>query len=380
MSTHDCDEETTFYNKLRSCPELELRDKRGLLHDLAFNLCGLILGLLRNRDGNLSSIHRSMVNNHFKTCQALNIEDQPIMSRPHLPFFLSKVNLVCFEELLFDQFGIKLSKTEKAWFAGDGKELRGSIAPGHKRGEALVQLVRHEDRAVLAQDSYNGTKQSEKPCLRRVIKQSGAANQKITADALHLNPAMTSPIEQAGGIYLIGLKGNQKELLKDMIEHADQFAACKTNETTDKGHGRLERRKYEQYKIEGDVFASRWKTSAFRSLFKVERTRFCLRTKKQSHETAYYISNSAVAKDDGCWQAIRKHWSVEVNNHARDVNLKEDGLRTKYSTVTHAMASMRTLVLELFRKLKPASIAATMDLFQDDFDAMVKALKGIRFL
>jgi predicted transposase YbfD/YdcC len=380
LSTHDCGEETTFFDKLRSCPELDLRDKRGLRHEMAFNLYCLTLSLLRNRDGNLSSMHRCMVNNNSLVCQALKLDQQGVISRPHLPIFLSKVNLSCLEKLVLDHYGVQLSETEEAWFAGDGKELRGSIARGDKRGEALVQLVRHEDRGVLAQDSYNGTKESEKPCLRRVIKQSGATGQKITADALHLNPAMTAPIERAGGIYLIGLKANQKELLNDMIEHAEQFAPCKTNKTVDKGHGRLETRKYEQYNIKGEVFAKRWKRSAFRSLFKVDRTRFCLTTRQQSYETAYYISNSTAKQDDGCWQAIRNHWSVEVSNHARDVNLKEDHLRTKYPSVTHAIANLRTLVLEIFRQLKPPSIAATMDLFQDDFNAMMTALKRIGFL
>ncbi len=37
------------------------------------------------------------------------------------------------------------------------------------RGEVLVQLVRHEDRAVLGKAYYNGTKDSEKPCLQELI-------------------------------------------------------------------------------------------------------------------------------------------------------------------------------------------------------------------
>ena len=59
------------------------------------------------------------------------------------------MSLVKFEELLFEHFVIELDKEEKQWFAGDGKELRGSIEKGSNRGEALVQLVRHQDGAVL---------------------------------------------------------------------------------------------------------------------------------------------------------------------------------------------------------------------------------------
>ena len=38
-------------------------------------------------------------------------------------------------------------------------------------------------------------------------------------------------------------------------------------------------------------------------------------------------------KNDYC-KAIRKHWSVEVNNHIRDVTLKEDSLKTQIKPVT----------------------------------------------
>ncbi len=44
----------------------------------------------------------------------------------------------------FNFYGIKLSDTEKQWFSGDGKELRGWIETGDKRGEAVVQIVAHE--------------------------------------------------------------------------------------------------------------------------------------------------------------------------------------------------------------------------------------------
>ncbi|MGI8638810.1 MAG: hypothetical protein ACR2MG_02505 [Pyrinomonadaceae bacterium] len=39
--------------------------------------------------------------------------------------------------------GIKLNGGERLWFACDGKEMRGSIESGAKRGEAIVQAVAH---------------------------------------------------------------------------------------------------------------------------------------------------------------------------------------------------------------------------------------------
>lgn len=380
MPTHDYGQETTFYQQLQSHLGLDLRDKRGKRHCLAFILLGLTIGLLRKRDGKLSSIHRSMVNTNLSLCNFLNIEQQEVVSRPHLPRVLPKVNLAVFEQLLFNYYGLELSDEEKQWFAGDGKELRGSIEKGDKRGEALVQLVRHDDRNVLGQGRYNGTKESEKPCLQGLLLKTGAVGQKITADALHLCPATTEPIAQAGGIFLIGLKENQKELLEDMAKHASCFKAVDQDVTVEKGHGRLEQRAYFHYDVSTEYFEARWAKSNFQSLFKVERKRLNLKTGQQSDEVAYYISNGSAENEEGYFAAIRNHWAVEVSNHIRDVSLQEDQLRTKKKPVTQLMASLRTLVIKLLGLDKPKSIVAQLEFFQDNFSALMQWLRKINFL
>lgn len=331
MSTHDNYEEATFYEQLQRCPGLDMRDKRGKQHELAFILLGVTLGLLRNRDGYLSSIHRSMINTNKVLCSSLGIEIQGVVSRAQLPRVLQKVNLTLFEQLLFSTYGVKLDPREQQWFAGDGKELRGSIDKGATRGEVLVQLVRHTDGEVLGQGRYNGRKESEKPCLQALLSQTGVLSQKLTADALHLCPAMTEPIAEAGGVFLIGLKENQRDLLADMTRHSNCFKPVNQEITIDKGHGRLEHRSYFHYDISGEYFDQRWAKSNFQSLFKVERKRLNLTTNKQSVEISYYISNAAAHNAQEYFTAIRNHWSVEVNNHLRDVTLQEDQFRTKKS-------------------------------------------------
>lgn len=371
---------TTFYEQLQNCEELDLRDPRGKIHNLAFILLGLTIGLLRKRDGCLSSIHRSMQNKNKELCSFLSIDNQLVISRSHLPVILKKVSLKPFENLLFSVYGIHLKEEEKAWFAGDGKELRGSILKGDKRGDAIVQLVRHDDREVLGQNFYNGKKESEKPCFQDLIRETGSANQKITADALHLNPKTTTPIAEANGIFLIGLKGNQKELLEDMEKSTTYLSPVNELVTIDKGHGRLEKRTYFHYEIEKEYFDKRWSKSKFQSLFKVERNRLELQTGKHSFEISYYISNGKYTKKEDYFGAIRRHWSVEVNNHIRDVTLKEDDLKTKKKEITKCLASCRTLAIKLLNKVKTKNMAAQLELFQDDFHVLLLWLREIKFL
>lgn len=328
-STNMTMQRRTFYEELQNRSDIDLRDNRGKQHNLAFVLLGITLSLLRRRDGNLSSIHRSIKNKHLSLCTFLGIENEPVISRSHLPVLLSKVNLKAFEALLFSYYELKLSAQEQLWFATDGKELRGSINKGSKRGEVIVQVVEHQTREVMAQSYYNGKKESEKTCVQQLLADKALLKQKITADALHLSPAMTAPIEKEGGKYLIGLKDNQKELYEDMESASCYLTINKEQTSVEKGHGRIETRHYRQYNISDLYFDKRWKDSGFRSLVKVQRTQVELKTGKELSETAYYISNVEQSENEDCFQAIRKHWSVEVNNHIRDVTLDEDGLRTK---------------------------------------------------
>lgn len=324
-------QETTFYEELQNSQDIDLRDNRGKRHDLGLILIGMILGLLRKRDGNLSSIHRSMKNKQAKICEALGVDNQKVVSRSHLPVLLGKVNREAFERLLFKHYGFQLNEQQQEWFSGDGKELRGSIEKGDKRGEACVQIVSHKDTSVVGQAFYNGTKESEKPCLAQLVQRTGVHKQYFTADALHLHPKMTAPINQAGGTFVIGLKDNQRELLTDMIGYTKRAATRLEHKTVEKGHGRLEIRHYSCFDVTGEYFDKRWDESGFGCLIRVRRTRTTLITNESSDEVSYYISNGKYEKAIEYFEAVRNHWSIEVNNHYRDVSLQEDQLRTKKS-------------------------------------------------
>ena len=380
MLTHSLGQEPTFYEGLQKIEGLDLRDARGRKHDMAFVLLGVIIGLLRHRDGNLSSIHRSMENTNKDFCAAINLANDRVVSRAQLPRILRKVNREAFEGLLLRHYGVELSEAQRQWFAGDGKELRGSVEKGAKRGEVSVQIVRHADGAVVGQAFYNGTKESEKPCLEQLVKDCGVQSQQMTADALHLHPKMTQSIHQGGGTFVIGLKDNQKKLLQDMIDHAGAFAPQTEHRTDDKGHGRLETRRYACFDVSGEYFDQRWGNSGLSSLIRVHRTRIVLKTNRSSEETSYYISNGESENALEYFKAVRNHWAVEVNNHYRDVSLREDQLRTKETAITKMLASIRTLALELFRRWKPKNLVAQMERFQDNFEELIEALKKIRFL
>lgn len=326
---HPCQNDSrSFFQKLQSAKGLDLRDNRGKRHDLAIVLVGVTLAVLANRDGCLSSVHRHLVNHYPKLAEVLRIEKKSPVSRSQLPIILQRVSVEVFDSLIFVHFGVHLSDEQRKWFAIDGKELRGSIESGARRGEAIVQAVTQKDRQVAAQDYYCGKKESEVPVVRKLLRDNGLSGQKISLDALHCKPKTLEIITQATGKYVVGLKSNQKHLL-GQIERvvAEQVMLWKISEI-EKGHGRIEQRSYEFYDILELETAERWKDCQLRTVVKVERWRKEVKTEKVSQETSYYLTNE-VGNYEEMAGAIRRHWQVETNNHIRDVTLREDALRSK---------------------------------------------------
>jgi len=318
----------SFFVKLQNAEGLDLRDNRGKRHELAIILIGVALAVLSNRDGCLSSIHRHLVNHYEATVSALGVEKQRPVWRSQLPRILEKVSVAVFDSLIFSHFGISLNEQERKWLAIDGKELRGSIASGEKRGEVVVQVVAHKNGNTIAQSYYCGTKESEVPTVRKLLESRELLTQKISLDALHCKSQTLEMINQGGGKYLVGLKANQKALLKQAVREMESQAFFYQSTEQEKGHGRIETRSYEFYDLLEMKKADRWKDCRMQTLIKVNRLREELKAGKKSMETSYYVSNE-VGTYEELREAIRRHWQVETNNHIRDVTLKEDHLRSK---------------------------------------------------
>lgn len=324
-----CQEDNrSFFEKLQSVEGLDLRDNRGKRHDLSVVLVGVMIALLSNRDGNLSSIQRHLKNHYEKLVAHLGVEKQRAVSRAQLPLILGAVSVSVFDGLLFENYGIKLNEAEREWFAIDGKELRGSIETGNKRGEAVVQAVSHINQQVVGQDYYSGEKESEVPIVRKLLEADNLASQKISLDALHCKPATLEIIVQRKGKYLVGLKENQKQMKQQVsLTTKNQPFLVKLGRV-EKGHGRIEERAYEFYDVLEMKKCERWEGCQIRTAIKVSRERIELKRGKKSVEESYYLSNE-VGNYEELAEAVRKHWSVETNNHVRDVSFKEDKMRSK---------------------------------------------------
>lgn len=296
---------------------------------------------------------------------------------------MAKVNGVVFSQLLFDFYGIELNEKEKEWFAFDGKELKGSILPKDTRGQAVALAVRHKDRAVHQIAFFSGKKESEVIAVRGMLKGT-LIDQKITMDALHFKPLTLEPIHQAGGIYLVGLKANQKEMFGEMeyvCKHLKPSFFYQTK--IEKGHGRKEQRRYDCYDISGEYRDKRWNQSGLTTLVVIYREREICNRATKSVQLAYFMSNKKVQEQqqaEELFDAIRQHWQVETANYIRDAILKEDRLRCIHRKTNQTMALCRTLVIKLLEKSTIKNKCEQMDRFADNFDQCLQFLKTVKFL
>ena len=377
MTTSPCPAKTTtFFQLIDHTPQLDMRDNRGKRHSLALVLTGLVAALCCGRDGNLSRLHRHMVNHFEKLLDATQLTDHKPISRAQLPLLLAKVNGLLFAQLLFEWFDFVLDEEQKQWFSLDGKELRGSIQAGHTRGEVVVSAVAHQQRAVVAQSFYCGTKESERPAVATLIETQHLAQQKLTLDALHLIPTTLRLIHAEKGQYVVGLKANQAHLyrsctLTDLFSVADYERV----DAKVKKHGRVEQRHYRSFTLAASMVAARWQQTGVCTLLCVVRSRERLGT--VSEQVSYYVSNHKPVDQtqaDELFDAIRGHWGVEVMHHKRDVSLSEDNLRTGKVAVSWLFGSLRTLVISLLDGLKVKNMAAQIDLFSDKFTTLIQFL------
>jgi predicted transposase YbfD/YdcC len=354
---------TSFANKLKRLTDK--RDNRGKRHELAFVLGGVVLAIMAGRSYT-SSIHRFIENRLKWLGRVLDYRGAKAVSRAQLPRILAGVDWTDLNELVTEQFGVRIEWQDQEWYAIDGKTLRGVAG----QRERLLLAVSHTERRTVAQKPIHGTKKSEITAVRELLAETGLEKGHNTLDALHFNPTTTRQINRAGGQFVIQLKANQPHLLAQMSQEAAEVRPLTVLKTVEKGHGRLEIRQGAFFKINHLELDPRWAESGLATLIVMARRTTKLATQKRSVEVSFYCANVLVEPTDAAtpqelFQAIRGHWGVEADNYIRDVSFQEDKVRTKHANQAQVLASLRTFAIQLFREAGFDNFQAALETFTD---------------
>src|SRR4029453_7710620 len=140
----------------------------------------------------------------------------------------------------------------------------------------------------------------------------------ITADALHCQTNTVQAIRAAEAHYTISVKANQKTLYQDITNtfatlRAEDQQSLPTYETIEKGHGRIETRRYW---VTDDLsrLSTRDAWEDLQSIGMVESERQIGTGIKR--KTRYFISSRA-AQVQKFAQRVRSHWHIENKLHWR---------------------------------------------------------------
>lgn len=245
----------------------------------------------------------------------------------------------------------------------DGKRLRRSH--DGSLGKAAIHMVSawaSSNRLVLGQlkTDEKSNEITAIPELLRVLALKGCI---VTIDAMGCQAEIAQLIVGQEADYVLALKGNQGtlyEAVQDLFAdaHAINFEGMDADfhETVDKGHGRLEIRRYWTI-FDPELIADlnpggKWVN--LRSVGMVQSQRWV--GDKVTTETRYYISSLAGDAIEFA-RAVRTHWEIENRVHwVLDVAFREDDCRLRKGNGPQNMAVLRHMALNLLQQETSAKV------------------------
>jgi len=238
--------------------------------------------------------------------------------------------------------------------AVDGKTIRRSLDAANDHAAIhMVSAWCEANQLVLGQLATEA-KSNEITAMPNLLALLDLDAAVVTIDAAGCQKKLAKQIVDQGGDYLLQLKGNQASLHDETVELFDhglrddcQGVAYTTAETTNGGHGRVERRRVW---ATGEVgwFAERGKWAGLRSLIRVEARRTV--DGQTSCENRYYISSLPADEPAALLRYIRGHWSVENQLHwCLDVSFADDQRRVRKGHGAENFARLSRIALNLLK-------------------------------
>ena len=238
----------------------------------------------------------------------------------------------------------------------DGKALRRARARTAET-RTIVSAWATEHGLALGQSAVvsKSNEITAVPDLLRALELAGCI---VTLDALHCQKTTAREIHEADADYVLALKGNQGTAHQEVRAYLDDAILRGAPElvpleTVEKGHGRIETRRYWQSAKIG-WFADRADWENLRSVGVVEAVREVAGS-APSTERRYYLSS--LAPDIARFaRAVRGHWSVENQLHwSLDVTFDEDRSRARTRHAAINLATLRRIALNLLRADKSST-------------------------
>ena len=213
----------------------------------------------------------------------------------------------------------------------DGKVIKATDSI--KTIDKMMNIVTaYTDTGIAIDQKTVDSKSNEIPAVQELIDMIDVKGLVVTADAMHCQKKTAKKIVEKKGDYVLQLKENQGRMYEDVyamfddkyMNEADKDCEYETFSTTEKSHGRIEKRTcYVLNEVEffTDYLAT-WK--GLKKIFAVKRE-----VEKEGNKTteiSCYLSSKNTTAEK-LLSYTRNHWQIESMHHILDVTYDEDNCR-----------------------------------------------------
>lgn len=210
----------------------------------------------------------------------------------------------------------------------DGKAIKSTDAI--RTIETMMNIVTaYTDTGICLGQKTVKSKSNEIPAVRELIEMLNIEGLVITADAMHCQKETAETIIKNKGDYVLQLKANQGKFYEDVyamfddkyINEADKDCEYEIFSTTEKSHGRIEKRTcYVLNELEFFTdYLAEWKE--LKKIFAVKRE--VEKDGEKTTEISCYLSSKNTTAEN-LLLYTRKHWEIESMHHILDVTYDED--------------------------------------------------------
>ena len=234
----------------------------------------------------------------------------------------------------------------------DGKTLRGS-KDSDRSPRHVISVWAKENGLVLAQKAV-GEKTNEIPEVPKLLRMLDLKGCTVTADAMSCQSAITQTIIDQQGDYALALKENQPTLLayaetnlKAYVDQREIYPDITSCVTTDKGHGRIEVRRY-YLTTDLDGLEESKQFPGMKAIGMVQSA--VTKGEQTIVEYRYYITSLTDVEQFA--YSVRSHWSIENSLHySLDISFNEDHSRIRKDNAPENLAIIRHFALSALKQL-----------------------------
>lgn len=234
----------------------------------------------------------------------------------------------------------------------DGKTLRRSF--DRATGQSALHVVSAwatDLRVCLGQVAVD-EKSNEITAVPRLLELLELTGAVVTLDAMHCQKETAVAIRKQGADYLLTVKKNQRSLYNDLLDRFTEYGeqdyqvrGLRRYVTTEKSHGRNERREYYAAPAPSHLKAI-WKD--IQTIGMVYRYR---EENGRVHEETMFFISSLPPRVRKLAKHLRGHWGIENSLHwVLDVTFREDESRIRKGNGPEIASIFRKLALNILQR------------------------------